>query len=90
MPDTGARGEHGQTSFSRAPLQDIDINVPHPPTAHLEPACFVKIDGVGADESAPVIIDLKDFIGIHNPELGAERETGPIRGGADDFTPGKP
>lgn len=90
MADTGARGEHGQTSFIRAPLQDIDINMPHPPTAHLEPAYFVKINRVRADESAPVIIDLKDFIGIHNPELGAEREAGPIRGGADNFAAGEP
>ena len=82
--------EHGQTPFVRAPLEDIDINVTHSPTAHLESAGFVKIDGVGADESAPVIIDLKNLLGADDPESGAEGKAGPIRGGAVRVASGKP
>jgi len=76
--------EHGQTPFVRAPLEDIDINVTHSPTAHLESAGFVKVDSVGADE-----IELKNLLGADDPESGAEGKAGPIRGGAVRVPSGK-
>ena len=57
---------------------------------HLESAWFLKVDRVGADESAPVIIDFKNFLGADNPESGAEGKAGPIRGGAVRVASGKP
>src|SRR5438128_12663476 len=78
------RGEDFQALFLRAPLQNVDVNLTNTPVFHLEPAGFVKIDGVGADQGSAVIIDDIFFIRIGDSESGSERKTRPIGRGAHD------
>ena len=61
----------------------------HPPAAHFQRGSFVEVDGVGADERSPVIIDNVFLLSFNDPEASPEWEYRPIRGGAAYNSPGK-
>src|SRR5437667_12494112 len=52
-----ARCEHFQTLFPRSPLQDVDIHVTDAPAAHFQPARFIQVYGIGADECPSITVD---------------------------------
>ena len=86
----GARCEHFQALFLRAPLQNIDIDVTDAPALHVEAARLVKVDGVSPDECDSVVIDDVFIVCTGKPEPGSKREARPIRRGAHHVAAGKP
>ena len=84
------RCEDFQTLFLRTPFQNVDVHVTNAPVSHLKPARLVKVNGVGADQGSPVIIDDVFFICIGNPESCPERKMRPIRRGTHHVGAGKP
>src|SRR4029077_14330541 len=84
-----ARLQHLQTPLPRTPFQNIDIDMTHAPTAHLETTRFVEIDRVASNKRGPVIIDDVLFGAADDSEPCAERIARPIGRGAHDTTAGK-
>src|SRR5262249_34877989 len=78
----GAHGEHFEAFLLRSPLQDVDIHMPDAPAFHLEATRFIKVDSVGADERAAIIVDDILLISLGDSEPCAEREMRPIGSGA--------
>src|SRR5712692_8499537 len=74
----GPRAEHFQTLFVRAPLQDIDIDITHAPSLHLETGRLVKIDRVRPNQGRTIIVDHVFFLCIDNAKARAQREARPI------------
>ena len=83
------RGEDFQTLFLRAPFQNVNVHVADAPTFHLKPARLVEVDGVGADQRIPIIVDYVFFVCLGNSESGSYRKVRPIRRGTHHMLAGK-
>jgi hypothetical protein len=83
------RCEDFQALFLRAPLQNVDVNVPDAPLPHLAPAWLVQVNGVRADQGISIIVDHIFFTCLGNPEPGSKRKVRPIRRGAHHMATGK-
>ena len=81
--------EDFQALFLRAPFQNVDVHVADAPVFHLKPARLVKVDGISADQSRPVIVDNVFFVCIGNSESGSYRKVRPIRRGTHHMLAGK-
>src|SRR5438874_2620386 len=77
-----ARREHLQALFLRSPLQNIDIDVAHTPTMHVEAARLVKVDRFGSHERSAVIVNYVFFVCSGNSKPRPEWKTRPIGRGA--------
>src|SRR5947208_12008484 len=70
-----ARREHLQALFLRSPLQNIDIDVAHTPTMHVEAARLVKVDRFGSHERSAVIVNYVFFVCSGNSKPRPEWKT---------------
>jgi len=84
------RGEDFQTSFLRAPFQNVNVYMADAPAVHFKPARLVEVDGIGADHRRPVIVDDIFFLCIGNSESGPERKVRPIGRSTHHVLAGKP
>src|SRR5439155_10862645 len=67
------RGEHFQALFFRTPLQDVDVYMSDAPLLHLELAWLVQINGVGADQRIPIVVDNIFFVRLGDSKPCSER-----------------
>jgi len=84
-----ARCEHFQTLFLRSPLQDVDIHVTDAPASHCQPARFIKVYGIGADECPSIIVDNVFLVRGGDAKPCAKRITRPIGCGTHHVAAGK-
>ena len=84
-----SRNKNPQTFRVRSPFQDVNIDMANTPSFHLEPARFVQIDRIRADQRGAVIINNILVLGADDSESGAEGEYRPIGCGAAAFGIGK-
>lgn len=68
---TGAVLDDGHAVLVGTPLEHFDADMANAPLIHGGARRFVKIDGIGANESAAVVIDL-----IEDPGLFGDAEEG--------------
>ena len=65
--------EDFQALFFRTPLQDVDVYMSDAPLLHLEPAWLVQINGVGADQRIPIVVDNIFFVRLGDSKPCSER-----------------
>src|SRR5258707_1266337 len=82
--------KHLETLLFRSPLQNVDIDMPNAPPAHLQPCWLVKVDRVRADQCQPVVVNDVFFVSPDDPEMCSQRIARPIRCRAHDVLFGKP
>src|SRR5215213_9954078 len=70
-------------------MLNFDVLVPNAPVIHAAPGTGIKIDCVRAHQRAAVIVDHILVPRAENAEAGAQRESGPVRGRAPEFSAGE-
>ena len=67
-----------QAPFVGTGFNDLDRDVPNPPSAHFVGRGHVEIDGRGTDQRRAIIVDNISLVGSGDLELGAQRKARPI------------
>ena len=56
-----------------APYEDLDVDHPDAPVAHLAPVILIEIDGVRPDQRGAVVVDFAHLARLNDAEARADR-----------------
>src|ERR1043166_4603198 len=84
-----SRPENFEALFLGTPFDDVDVDMAHSPGSHRGSAGLVKVNGVGPNKGAAIIVNHVTVRRSHNLESSSEREPGPVRRGAHDIRAGE-
>src|SRR5438132_12637321 len=84
-----ARTEDFQTLCLRTPLEDVYIDITHPPAFHLQATRLIQIVRIRPHERGPVVVDYVFLFCIDNAKVRPQRKTRSIGGGAHHAAAGQ-
>ena len=79
-----SRVKDAEAAGGVAPVEVFDGDAADAPGVHGVFGGAIEVDGIGACEGPPVVIDLEDFASFYDAKDGACGPAGPIGGGAMD------